>query len=182
MSDSNHLIVTPRLAMRRFTLDDAEAVLGFSGNTQVTRYTGDAGMVKTLEDAKRIIETIWLAEYAEHGYARYALLDKARDRVIGFCGWKFEQEVNLPDLGYRLLPQYWGQGLGMEAASAAMVYGRDTLGFSEVSAELVPENLGSKRIIERLGFTLTDQYHYRGGGLDCLINRYRHNLKHWQAP
>ena len=106
------LIETPRLKMREFTLDDLDAVYTFSINKDVTKYTGDLGMVKTKQDAKDVIINVWQAEYKKYGCARYALLCKETDEVIGFCGIKCLPEEQQPDIGYRMLPKYWGKGLG----------------------------------------------------------------------
>ena len=45
-------IETERLILRQFELSDAEAVLKYSIDPEVTRFTGDAGAIATLEDAK----------------------------------------------------------------------------------------------------------------------------------
>ncbi|WP_298444653.1 GNAT family N-acetyltransferase [uncultured Ferrimonas sp.] len=176
------IIETERLGLRQFTLDDAPAVLAFSSNEQVTEYTGDAGMIASIDDAEHVIRTIWLKEYRQHGYARYALVHKADNKVIGFAGWKFIDEDNMPDLGYRMLPQYWGQGLGFEIALACMHYGKETLEFNHVFADALPDNLGSCRIIEKLGFRYQKQYHFSEDGFDLLINRYVADLRQWQPP
>ncbi|WP_462156693.1 GNAT family N-acetyltransferase [Pseudoalteromonas sp. GB56] len=154
----NILIDTPRLQMREFCMEDAEAVLAFNANEEVTRYTGDAGLVKTLEDAKKVISEIWLSDYSKYGYGRYALIHKADNKIIGFCGLKYDPELPGTDLGYRMLPEYWGQGLGYEAAKAAFDYGLETLKLTHIIAEADTANLGSIKIIENLGFTLCDKY------------------------
>ncbi len=147
-------IDTPRLQMRAFTPEDAEAVLAFSRPPEVTRYTGDAGRVTNLAEARAVITDIWQAEYQRYGYARYALVHKADNRVIGFCGLKYEPHLGGADIGYRMLPAYWGQGLGWEAAHATLAYGREVLKLNPIYAEVVEENLASRRIIERLGMVL----------------------------
>ncbi|MBY6188156.1 GNAT family N-acetyltransferase [Marinobacter hydrocarbonoclasticus] len=154
-------IETPRLLMREFTLDDAEAVLAFS-TLEVTRYTGDAGAVKSVDDARHIIRDIWLTEYQQHGYARYALVHKTDQRVIGFCGLKYERHLGGPDLGYRMLPEYWGQGLGLEAAKAALEYGQQVLKLNPIYAEVVKQNTASRRIIEKLGMIWQMEYEEDG--------------------
>lgn len=162
------LIDTPRLQMREFTLDDAEAVVEFNANEEVTRYTGDAGMVKTLEDAKGVITDVWLAEYKKYGYARYALIHKGDNKIIGFCGVKFLEEEGLPDVGYRMLPEYWGQGLGTEAVQATMDYARDTLGLTKIIAEAVVENTASNHILKKVGLRHVDTYERDG----FMLNRF----------
>lgn len=156
------LIETPRLAFRHFTLSDAPAVLEFNSDPLVTKYTGDAGTMQTLEDAENVITNVWLSDYAKYGYGRFAVVHKEDNKVIGFSGLKFLEEMQLPDLGYRLLPQYWGLGLGMEAAKACLEYGFDTLKLPKVIAMAMTENAGSISILTKLGFTNLGQDLYQG--------------------
>ena len=165
---SEILIETPRLQMRRFTLDDAEAVLAFSGSEEVTRYTGDAGMIGNLADAEKVIREVWLAEYEKYGYARYALIHKADNKVIGFSGVKFLEDEGVPDIGYRMLPAYWGQGLGLEAAQATLDYARDTLGLTTIIGDAVVENVASNKILQKIGLKFIKTYEDQG----FTLNRY----------
>ncbi|MBU2968868.1 GNAT family N-acetyltransferase [Pseudoalteromonas sp. C2R02] len=162
------LIETPRLKMREFTLDDLDAVYAFSINEDVTKYTGDLGMVKTKQDAKDVIINVWQAEYKKYGYARYALLCKETDKVIGFCGIKYLPEEQRPDIGYRMLPKYWGKGLGFEAVKATMDYATNVLRLDNVIAEAVDENIASNKILLKAGFTHVDTYEREG----FTLNRY----------
>lgn len=152
------LIDTPRLQMREFTLADKEAVLDFASCEKVTRYTGDAGMVKSLDDAAMVIRDIWMVEYERYGYGRYALIHKEDQKVIGFCGVKFDKGLSAPDIGYRLLPQYWGQGLATEAVTSALKYAREVLGLDKIIAVAVDENVASNKILHKLGFNKIDSY------------------------
>ncbi len=167
------LIQTPRLTMREFTLDDVEAVFEFSTEPEVMKFTGE-DCIETIEQAKKIITDIWLPEYQQYGYARYALVHKGDNKVIGFCGLKFMPAGSLgdneaaPDIGYRMLKKYWGQGLGFEAANAAMQYGIHTLGLTNIFGDAVAENTASIRILEKIGLKYEGQF-------DCdgfVVNRY----------
>jgi len=156
------LIETDRLQMREFRLDDVDAVYAFSTCPDVTQYTGDAGTVHTRQDAERLIKEVWLAEYEKYGYARYALVHKADQRVIGFCGIKFEPDLGFPDLGYRMLPEYWGKGLGTEAVVAILEYARDVLGLKNIVAEVVDDNTASSNLLIKVGFRHTGTNNKRG--------------------
>ncbi|MDN3652510.1 GNAT family N-acetyltransferase [Thalassotalea ponticola] len=146
------LIDTERLQMRHFHADDTAAVYAFSSDPDVTRYTGDAGMVTSLADARGIIDDIWLREYQQYGYGRYALVHKADDKVIGFCGFKYDPQQQLTDLGYRILPAYWQQGLASEAVAAVLNYGRDQLKLTTVVADAAIDNTGSNKVLLNHGF------------------------------
>ena len=154
--------------MREFTLDDIDAVYEFSICPEVTRFTGDAGAIKTKVDAERVIRDTWLYGYSKYGYARYALIHKGDRRIIGFCGVKFEEELGCPDIGYRILPQYWGRGLATEAAAAALKYAREELGIAGIIGEAAVQNVASNRMLRKLGFRHVATYEKKG----LMINRY----------
>ena len=168
------LIETPRLIMREFTLDDVDAVFEFSSEHEVMKLTGDPTLTSP-EEARSIITDIWLPEYKKYGYARYALVHKGDNKVIGFCGLKYIPPGDLgdnegaPDIGYRMLSKYWGQGLGFEAAQAAMEYGRKTLGLTNIFGDAVVENAASNRILQKLGLKFECRYEHDG----WVVNRYR---------
>lgn len=71
-------------------------------------------------------------------------------RAIGKAGfWK------LPDVGYILHPDAWGQGLAHEAVGAALDHVFHE-GLTELAtADVDPANQASKRLLERLGFERT---------------------------
>ena len=154
--------------MREFTLDDVDAVYEFSTCSDVTRFTGDEGVVRNKKDAERLIRNIWLNEYKKYGYARYALIHKGDQKLIGFCGVKFEPDLGLPDIGYRMMPEYWGKGLGTEAVRATLKYAREVLGLQEIVGEVVDQNVASNKLLLKVGFRLVDSYEKDG----FTINRY----------
>ena len=162
------LIETERLQMREFTLDDVDAVYEFSTCSDVTRFTGDEGAVRNKKDAERLIRTVWLNEYKKYGYARYALIHKGDQKLIGFCGVKFEPDLGLPDIGYRMMPEYWGKGLGTEAVRATLKYAREVLGLQEIVGEVVDQNVASNKLLLKVGFRLVDSYEKDG----FTVNRY----------
>lgn len=167
------LIETARLQMREFCQGDIDAVYEFLIDSEVAKYTGDQGLVKNKQDAEDVINNIWLAEYKKYGYARYALVHKADDKVIGFCGVKYEPDllgpgVGCPDIGYRMLPEYWGQGLGTEAVKACLNYAREELGLTRIIGEVAEENIASNKLLLKLGFKLTEKYEKDG----FKLNRY----------
>ncbi|MET1255185.1 GNAT family N-acetyltransferase [Aliikangiella maris] len=161
------LIDTPRLQMREFTLEDVDAVYEFSSHPQVIEFTGDK-LVESRENAKALIENVWLKEYQQYGYARYALIHKLDARIIGFCGIKFEPEDNLPDIGYRMLPVYWGQGLATEAVKATLQYAKEKLKLFKIFGEAVDENIASQQVMLKSGLQHVAQYQKYG----YLVHRF----------
>jgi len=141
---------TKRLVLRLFTPDDVQAMYDLNSDPEVIRYA-EAAPVRNLQEALEKLESGPLADYAKYGYGRFAIEDRETGEVIGFCGIKYIPEIGLPEIGYRLLRSYWGRGLCTEAARACVDYARDDLKIEKLVALIIPENLASIRVAEKLG-------------------------------
>ncbi len=71
-----------------------------------------------------------------------------RGRVIGKAGcWR------MPEVGFILHPDYWGQGLILEAMTAAIAHAFARWpDVAALEAEADPRNLGSLAVLAKLGF------------------------------
>ena len=164
MDMANEIIETKRTILRRFTLDDADAVYELNSNPEVQKYTGDE-LVDSLERAKEIITNVSFKDYNTYGYGRWAVVHKKDDKVIGFAGLKYLPEIDETDIGYRFLPEYWGRGLATEVSIPTIDYGFETLQLDRIIGIAMKENIASWKIIEKLGMTFykTDEYLGDGG-------------------
>jgi RimJ/RimL family protein N-acetyltransferase len=81
----------------------------------------------------------------------WAVVHKKHQKLIGHCGFKFLENTPEVQIGYLLLPSYWGRGLATEAASAALKYGFEVAKFGRVVAIAKPENIASRRVMEKVG-------------------------------
>jgi RimJ/RimL family protein N-acetyltransferase len=55
------------------------------------------------------------------------------------------------EVGWRLMPAHWRRGYAAEGARAALRFGFERLGLSEIVSFTVPANLRSRRVMERIG-------------------------------
>jgi ribosomal-protein-alanine N-acetyltransferase len=168
---------TPRLTHRAITPGDADAFFALNSHPEVMRHTGEPPL-ESVEQARDA-----LADYPDfdtHGYGRWGCFlrhddpdtgAKAGD-MIGFCGLKFLDELDEVDVGYRFLPEHWGRGYATEAGRASLAFGFGTLGLDRIIALVLPENLGSIRVIEKLGMSLAGRCDCEG--LDALRYEIRH--------
>lgn len=155
---------TERLILRKFTLDDVDAVFEFGANEEIHKYTGDQ-MLKSKEEVAALIRNVWFEDYKKYGYGRLATIYKPDNKLIGFAGLKYLPEFDETDLGYRFLPHYWGKGLATEASKAILDYGFEQLGIKRIIAIAMPENIGSWKVLEKVGmqFYKIDGYDGDGG-------------------
>jgi len=112
---------------------------------------GDRG-VRTNDEARTYIALEPMASYARFGFGLYLVELKGSGTPIGICGILKRDELPGPDLGFAFLPAYWAQGYAFESATAVKTYARDVLGLTRLLAIVHPDNGGSIRLLERLGF------------------------------
>lgn len=156
------LIQTSRLDLRVLDESDAPWILELVGGDDWIRNIGDRG-VRTLEDARAYIARMQTRHEAQ-GFSFYAVLLRETGNGVGgsaaelggpvgvgICGFASREGFTLPDIGFAFLPRYYRQGFAYESASAVLAYGRATLGFGEVLGITSPENIGSQRVLEKLG-------------------------------
>ena len=144
------VLETERLTLRRLTTDDAAFIFRLVNEPSWLRFIGDKG-VKTLDDAHDYIRNGPIASYERFGFGLYLAELKGSSRPIGMCGLLKRDTLEHPDIGFALLPEFWGQGYAYESAAAVMAFGKDVLGLDRILAVTNPDNYGSIRLLEKLG-------------------------------
>ena len=141
---------TDHLLIRWFREEDIEAFKTIVQDPEVMRFSLK-GPVKDA-DVDPLFEKLQL-DYQEMGFGLFALEEKASKTVIGFAGikrWEIDGEVQ-EEIGYRLLPKYWGKGLAFEATRSISEWAFKTLNLNYLIAIIEPENLRSVKLAKRLG-------------------------------
>ena len=156
-----NIVETERLLLREFDESDAGAFHALGSDPLITRYTGDGGLT-TVEHALEVLRARPLADYRKYGFGRWACVHKARGAVIGFAGLKYLDDLRAVDIGYRLLPAYWGQGLATEAGRAVLAHGFDILRLDRIIGLVDTDNVASVRVLEKLGLAFDEMIEYRG--------------------
>ena len=86
------------------------------------------------------------------------------NQFIGCCGLRPYQD-NIYELGFHLLPRYWHQGYGYEAAKAVIEYAFDEMKVKALIAGHHPENKASANLLSKLGFKYIGDKYYEPTGL-----------------
>ena len=141
---------TLRLLLREFTDDDIDALASSLANPEVMRFSLSGP--ETREQTAAFVA--WCQEqYVRSGFGLWAVVHTGDGRLIGYCGlseWEIDGKHEV-EVGYRLDPHYWGQGLGTEAARAALTYARTHLRLARVIAIIEAANVASIRVAEKIG-------------------------------
>jgi RimJ/RimL family protein N-acetyltransferase len=152
-------LLTPRLRLREFVVDDWHATWPYESDPEVVRY-GSYEVQTPEESRKRIEKSIASALESPRGTYDLAVVLREDGRLIGRCGLKVEDfEQREGALWYILDRSQWRKGYITEAAEAILDFGFGTLGLHRVWADCDPRNEGSVGVLRKLGFRL--EAHFR---------------------
>ena len=142
-----------RLYYRELLPEDAEAMFAMDNNPEVHRYLGK-NPTQSIEETRKVINYV-RQQYIDNGVGRMAAILKETNEFIGWGGLKLERNVNghetFYDIGYRLLPQFWGKGYATESAIAFVDYGFNVLKAEKICAYADADNKASRRALEKAG-------------------------------
>ncbi|MBL8164783.1 MAG: GNAT family N-acetyltransferase [Anaerolineae bacterium] len=146
---------TARLFVRHLTLDDLDALDAICSDPELMSYAGDGTPLPRDLSEKWIHKSI--DNYQRYGYGNSAVIAKADQQFIGYCGLVLTPHVSSQrgeaELIYALRKPYWGQGLATELTRAMIDYGFGVHGIKRIVATIAPENVASIRVVEKLGMT-----------------------------
>lgn len=165
MDKQGILIVTDRLLIREISSGDDIGMFELDADPEVHRFLGNKPF-KTIDQSRDQIQFI-KKQYIENGIGRWAMVDKATREFVGWTGFKLMKETinhhsNYYDFGYRLKRKFWGRGYATEAANAAMGYGIYTRRLTEIYGMTDINNIGSRRVLEKIGMTYMETFNYDG--------------------
>jgi RimJ/RimL family protein N-acetyltransferase len=148
------VLETERLALRRFTLDDVDALVELDSDPDVTRFITNGAATPRAEIEKRVLPR-FLGYYDEYpGYGFWAVIEKATGEFVGWFHLRPNPDHPIPDepeLGYRLRRAAWGKGYATEGSRALIDRAFTELGARRVFAETMAVNAASRRVMEKAG-------------------------------
>lgn len=148
---------TSRLSLRQLNPSDAPAFYSLNQNPKVIQYTGDTAF-ESEEAAREFLKNY--KDYQNHGYGRWAVIEKASGAFLGWCGLKYVPEVDETDIGFRFFEQYWGKGYATESAKACLDYGFETLQLKSIIGRAMAENTASVKVLEKLGMVFEREFDF----------------------
>jgi ribosomal-protein-alanine N-acetyltransferase len=138
---------TDRLILRRFDERDVEGIFAMRSDPEVMRF---------IRAPQNRVETVnWLnlvsSRWAGDRIGFCAVIEKQTDKFIGWCGlWQLKETDEL-EIGYAITKEVWGKGFATEAARAFLQYGFERLKPDKIVGVAEPENVSSRRVLEKLG-------------------------------
>jgi len=139
---------TPRLILRPFDLNDLPAFYAYARKPNIGPSAGWKPH-ESLDESLQILKKLMTEDCV------WAITRKNDGKLLGSIGLHPDRHRKNPaalSLGYVLDDVYWGQGLTVEAARRVIRYAFEELGLALVSVTHYPDNVRSKRVIEKCHF------------------------------
>ena len=163
---------TERLRLRAFRPEDWPDVHAYASDSEVVRFMhwGPNTVEQSRHHANRASATAAVSPRLTFPYAVERFAD---GRVIGSVELSLTSlDHRRAEMGYVLARDAWHQGYATEAARAVVDYGFGPLGLHRIAATCDPDNLGSARVLAKIGMTyegrLRDYFLIRGEWRDRL--------------
>ena len=146
---------TERLTFRVLEQSDFEEWMELFEDENVGMFLG-LGKGKTRRELNEIWFEKCFARYDEDRGGMNVLVDKKSGKLIGQCGLLIqvvEGETRL-EIGYSILPKYWGMGYATEAAKKHRDFAFEKNYWPELISTVHVDNIGSEKVAQKNGMTL----------------------------
>jgi RimJ/RimL family protein N-acetyltransferase len=150
------LIETDRLVLSGWRMDQIDDLVRLHGDPIVARYLAGDGSPWTMEQMTKALAH-WIDLFERQQMGKLRVRRKADGVLVGRAGFGVHGPDEIPEIGYALYPEFWGNGYAFEAASALRDwYWRATdrdhfLGMAFVANE------PSRKVLRRIGMIETHQ-------------------------
>ena len=144
-------IETPRLILRRFTLEDAPAMYrNWASDPEVTKFL--TWPAHSSVEISRQVLLDWTGQYGEDTFYQWAIVPKNTGEPVGSIGAVcLNEQTQLVHIGYCIGAYWWHQGITSEAMKAVMDYFFDEIGVNRVESRHDPRNPNSGAVMRKCG-------------------------------
>ena len=156
-------IETERLRLRDWEDKDLLPFQKMNANPQVRRYFPSLLSYRRSEiDMQRMDDIL-----KEKGVGLFAVELKETREWLGFIGVNYIpkgskypfKELPFYEIGWRLIPEVWGNGIATEGAKAVIKYAKEK-GITEIYSFTSENNLPSRKVMEKIGMTFLDNFEF----------------------
>lgn len=154
-----HICETLRLTLREMT----EADLDFIDEMQeeeAVRFPDGPGRDRKTEREK--LEAYRKNMYGFYGFGIWLVIEKESGRPVGRAGLQMRDGFETPELGFAIAREHRQRGYAEEACRAVLRYAKEELELRRIRAVVDQENQKSRRLCEKLGFTVDNTAEMNG--------------------
>lgn len=170
-------IETRRLVLRELEEQDTAAMLAYSNDPEIERF---------VRRQPRTVASVWMTIHnarlqmwnEDRTHFMLGMQDAQSGRLIGDCilAPVYDSEASLkPEsaaIGFQVAQDLWGRGYATEAAVALLRFAFEELGMQSVVGGCHPDNIASRRVMEKSGMVFQGtQENFPGSpdGIESLV-------------
>lgn len=144
------LPATSRLTFSPVTAADRAFYYALERHPQVMRYVAENRTDDTIEAMFGEACQPWQRD--RDGWLSLLMRLRSTGEPVGIYGLQHCLAHRRGELGFLLMPHFWGQGLASEATAAMIAYAFDELALHKLTAVVAAVHTGSLRVLEKQGF------------------------------
>lgn len=153
---------TDRIGFSKWDSKDIKLAELLWGNPQVTKFICADGKFSEDDIVNRLNKEI--LNDLEYHVQYWPVFELETNDLIGCCGLR-PYKADEYEIGFHLRPEFWGKGYAMESANAVINYAFTTLKAKKLFAGHNPNNIASRKLLNKLGFTYIGDEFYEPTGL-----------------
>lgn len=152
---------TDRLRAHRVRHDDLDDLVRMHTDPAVMATLG--GKAWSFDETRAFLDRL-NDHWDSHGYGVWTVREKGSDRFLGRAGLRRKtiDGFTETELLYAYMPDVWDQGVATEVARAVVDLSFGRLKFPSLVAFTLPSNAGSRRVMEKSGFTYERDFIHAG--------------------
>lgn len=156
----SHTITTERLIAYPFCQEDYAELCQLHQDERVMETLGgvrsDAATQAFLDDK--------IAHYKKYGYGYWMFRDRQTAEFVGRGGIQHVEIEGKPEIeiGYTVRFSEWGKGYATEIADGLLHNAFDDLALENIVAFTLTTNVGSQRVMQKMGFAFDRQFEHKG--------------------
>lgn len=141
-----------RIYLEEMQPHDFEAFYAMVSNEKIMARITERAL--TREEALRKFNELLRNSDLHESFGSYMVLDRSSSRLLGSAKLEITPENQQEaELGFMLLPEFWGKGYGTEIAEILMEIAIKDPQLRRVYANIDPDNKASRKILINMGFT-----------------------------
>ncbi len=157
------ILETPRLTLRHFVSDDLEPLYELYRDPDMRAGYPDG--TRTREETREELEWFLNGHPRHPELGLWATVEREMGAFLGRCGllpWEIDGRLEI-ELAYMIDKRRWREGFATEASLGIIEYARGTLGLNRLICLVMPGNVASVRVAERVGMAFEREYEDESG-------------------
>ena len=162
-----------RIYLEKLLPQDFESFYALTGNEKVMAMITERPL--SMEEALKKFNYFLENNRLHKSFGSFKVLEVGSSKLLGFAKLEIKKEKpEEAELGYMLLPEFWGNGFGNEIAEALLEVAISDPNLTRVYANTDPNNLASRKILINNGFA-SEEINELDGLPNEVFGRQLHN-------